>query len=98
MLRIDDTDTSRKVAGAEQAIMDDLGWLGVEWDEGPVGRASGRPPPGGGRRGRAGPVRDGAAEAVTRRGLQPFVILRSDGRPTYHWATAVDDPDLASPT
>ena len=36
VLRIDDTDPARTVAGGEQAILDDLGWLGVSWDEGPV--------------------------------------------------------------
>jgi glutamyl-tRNA synthetase len=36
LLRIDDTDPARNVAGGEQAILDDLVWLGIEWDEGPV--------------------------------------------------------------
>ena len=36
LLRIDDTDPARNVPGGEQAIEDDLRWLGVEWDEGPV--------------------------------------------------------------
>lgn len=34
ILRIEDTDTARNVADAEQKIMDDLRWLGLEWDEG----------------------------------------------------------------
>ena len=36
LLRIDDTDPARNVPGGEEAILDDLRWLGVEWDEGPV--------------------------------------------------------------
>ncbi|HEX2168506.1 MAG TPA: glutamate--tRNA ligase [Longimicrobiales bacterium] len=36
VLRIEDTDTDRNVAGAEAGIRDDLLWLGVDWDEGPV--------------------------------------------------------------
>src|SRR5215208_7146363 len=36
LLRIDDTDPARNVAGGEEAILEDLRWLGVEWDEGPV--------------------------------------------------------------
>ncbi len=36
VLRVDDTDPTRTVAGGEEAILDDLAWLGVEWDEGPV--------------------------------------------------------------
>lgn len=34
ILRIEDTDTARNVAGAEQKIMEDLRWLGLQWDEG----------------------------------------------------------------
>jgi len=36
LLRIDDNDAARNVPGGEQAILDDLEWLGVGWDEGPV--------------------------------------------------------------
>src|SRR5215475_12520811 len=36
LLRIDDTDPARNVVGGEQAILDDLAWLGVSWDDGPV--------------------------------------------------------------
>ncbi len=35
ILRIEDTDTARKVEGAVEAIMDSLRWLGLDWDEGP---------------------------------------------------------------
>lgn len=35
ILRIEDTDLKRTVAGAEQEIMDGLRWLGLEYDEGP---------------------------------------------------------------
>jgi len=43
ILRIDDTDVSRSALGAEPAIYDSLRWLGLDWDEGPVGFASGEP-------------------------------------------------------
>jgi glutamyl-tRNA synthetase len=36
ILRIEDTDATRKVEGAVEAIMDDLRWLNLDWDEGPV--------------------------------------------------------------
>ena len=36
-----------------------------------------------------GPVRFGAGE------ISDFVLVRSDGRPTFDLATAVDDRDLA---
>jgi glutamyl-tRNA synthetase len=35
LLRIEDTDTERNVAGGEEAIAEDLRWLGLDWDEGP---------------------------------------------------------------
>ncbi len=34
ILRIEDTDTARNVEGADQKIMEDLRWLGLQWDEG----------------------------------------------------------------
>ncbi len=36
VLRIDDTDPARTVQGGEAAIVADLEWLGVVWDEGPM--------------------------------------------------------------
>lgn len=35
VLRIEDTDAARNVAGAEGHIFDTLRWLGIDWDEGP---------------------------------------------------------------
>ncbi len=35
VLRIEDTDTERSTAASERAILDDLRWLGLAWDEGP---------------------------------------------------------------
>jgi glutamyl-tRNA synthetase len=36
VLRIEDLDGPRVKAGADRAAMEDLGWLGIDWDEGPV--------------------------------------------------------------
>jgi glutamyl-tRNA synthetase len=44
LLRIEDTDTARNVAGSEEDIFRDLLWLGLDWDEGPP--FEGRPQPG----------------------------------------------------
>src|SRR5204862_2270862 len=33
--RVEDLDRPRVVAGAEAALLDDLRWLGLDWDEGP---------------------------------------------------------------
>jgi glutamyl-tRNA synthetase len=35
LLRIEDTDQKRTVADAEQRLVDDLRWAGLQWDEGP---------------------------------------------------------------
>ncbi|MBI3736602.1 tRNA glutamyl-Q(34) synthetase GluQRS [Candidatus Sumerlaeota bacterium] len=35
ILRIEDIDTPRVVAGSEERMLDDLRWLGLDWDEGP---------------------------------------------------------------
>ena len=42
VLRIEDTDTERSTRESEQSIVEDLKWLGLDWDEGPdVGGAMG---------------------------------------------------------
>src|SRR5512139_1727007 len=42
ILRVEDLDTPRVVAGSEVRQLDDLRWLGLDWDEGPdVGGAAG---------------------------------------------------------
>ncbi|MHC4540097.1 MAG: glutamate--tRNA ligase family protein, partial [Planctomycetota bacterium] len=35
ILRIEDTDQKRNTPTAMQQVIDDLRWLGIEWDEGP---------------------------------------------------------------
>ena len=35
VVRIEDTDPGRAVSGAEGTILDDLRWVGLDWDEGP---------------------------------------------------------------
>lgn len=87
LLRIDDTDRARSSAEAEAAILSDLRWLGLCWDEGPV-RQSERA-----ERHMAAlaqlptTARDGAREFEGR------VIARADGTPLYNLAAAVDDLD-----
>ncbi len=83
LLRIDDTDPARNVTGGEEAILDDLRWLGVEWDEGPV-RASDR----------AQRHREAAAAAGVPQRFDGVMLWRDDGSPTYHLASVVDDADF----
>ena len=40
-LRVEDLDAPRTVPGMTEAILDDLRWLGLDWDEGPVHQADG---------------------------------------------------------
>ncbi len=35
ILRIEDTDVTRKVEGATEVIVESLSWLGLDWNEGP---------------------------------------------------------------
>ena len=81
LLRIDDTDPARNVPGGEEAILEDLRWLGLRWDEGPV-RQSGRQ----GRYREAGEKLGARFDGVT--------LLREDGTATYQLATVVDDIDF----
>jgi len=82
LLRIDDTDATRNVAGGEEAIIRDLEWLGIAWDEGPV-RQSERADR---HREAAAPLGDRFEGGVT--------LLREDGSPTYQLASVVDDIDF----
>jgi glutamyl/glutaminyl-tRNA synthetase len=82
LLRIDDTDPARNVPGGEEALIADLEWLGIEWDEGPV-RQSER--------------QDAYREAAARLGRDCFdgiTLLREDGTATYRLASVVDDIDF----
>src|SRR6478736_5173153 len=78
LLRIDDTDPARNVPGGEQAIVGDLEWLGVEWDEGPVRQSE-----------RQERYREAAAPLGDRFGKT--TLLREDGSATYQLASVVDD-------
>jgi glutamyl-tRNA synthetase len=66
ILRIEDTDVERNVPGAEAEIIEDLLWLGLEWDEGPgVDGPEGEGPVGPYRQSQRGPLyRDRAARLL----------------------------------
>lgn len=164
VLRIEDTDLARSTVESERAVLEDLAWLGLCWDEGPdmggdygpyrqserlslyrreadrlvadgkaflcfctdeeleakrkAARADGRLPHYDGtccrldERGRAEREARGLAPTVRlrrperdvemtdlvrgsvtfgREMLGDFIIMRSDGRPTYNFAAVVDD-------
>jgi hypothetical protein len=82
LLRIDDTDPARNVPGGEDAILEDLGWLGLEWDEGPARQSE-----------RQDAYRS-AAERLGETRFDGITLLREDGTATYHLASVVDDADF----
>ena len=88
LLRIDDTDQARNVEGGADAIVSDLEWLGVQWDEGPM-RQSERHVR---HREAAHLIGEPDSEGALRFGQT--TLLRSDGTPTYQLASAVDDVDF----
>ncbi len=82
LLRIDDTDPARNVPDGEEALLSDLKWLGLDWDEGPA-RQSER--------------QDLYRAAAKRLGGERFgltTLLREDGTATYHLASVVDDAEF----
>ena len=82
LLRIDDTDATRNVPGGEEAILRDLEWLGVAWDEGPL-RQSGRQD-----------IYRAAAERLGGERFGKITLVREDGTATYQLASVVDDIEL----
>jgi hypothetical protein len=92
VLRIDDTDAARNVAGGEEAIMDDLAWLGVTFDEGPVRQSE-----------RGALYAESVARALEHGAshdedgsvrLAGTTLARADGTATYQLATVADDLEL----
>jgi glutamyl/glutaminyl-tRNA synthetase len=82
LLRIDDTDPARNVPGGEEAILEDLRFIGVEWDEGPLRQSD-----------RLERYREAASGLPDR--FQGVQLLRPDtGTATYHLASVVDDIDF----
>lgn len=95
VIRIEDLDTPRVVPGAEARILEDLAWLGIVYEEGPV-RQSER-----GDRYRAAAERALAAGAAVRDAGGAVrladggtTLLRADGTATYQLASVVDDLEL----
>jgi glutamyl/glutaminyl-tRNA synthetase len=83
LLRLDDTDAARNVPGGEEAIIEDLRWLGIQWDDGPVRQSE-----------RASRHVAAAQEAGLPQRFEGVMLWRDDGSPTFHLATVVDDVDF----
>jgi glutamyl/glutaminyl-tRNA synthetase len=83
LLRIDDTDAARNVPGGEEAILADLSWLGIAWNDGPVRQSS-----------RAARHMEAAREAALPQRFEGVMLWRDDESPTFHLASVVDDIDF----
>jgi glutamyl-tRNA synthetase len=83
LLRIDDTDPARNLPGGEEGILEDLRWLGIAWDEGPVTQSS-----------RAERHIEAAQAASLPQRFEGVTLWRDDGSPTFHLASVVDDIDF----
>lgn len=116
VLRIEDTDRTRSTVGYEQALISDLHWLGLPFDEGPYRqseradlytealkrlseegmtyesvddesrRATYFSPPE-----RQGSFPDTLRGEVSFGRIEDFVLMKSDGTPSYNFAVVVDD-------
>ena len=93
VLRIDDTDPTRVVEGGEQAILDDLAWLGVSFEEGPL-RQSERAALYAVAAERALESHSAARDEEGAVRLGHTTLVRADGTATYQLASVVDDLDL----
>jgi hypothetical protein len=83
LLRIDDTDLARNVPGGEEAILDDLRWLGIDWDDGPFRQSD-----------RAERQLEAARAAGLPQRFDGVMLWRDEGTPTFHLASVVDDIDF----
>ena len=83
LLRLDDTDAVRNVPGGDGAIVEDLRWLGIGWDDGPVRQSA-----------RAARHLEAARAAGLPQRFDGVMLWRDDGSPTFHLASVVDDADF----
>jgi glutamyl-tRNA synthetase len=119
ILRIEDTDRARSKVEFERSLVEDLGWLGLSFDDGPYRQSERtelyealaghlseegltyeatdeagqralyfRPPISGGS------FRDELRGEISFSKMEDFVLLKSDGTPSYNFAAVVDDLDM----
>src|SRR5215207_8922964 len=119
ILRIEDTDRARSRNEFEHDLLENLGWLGLSFDEGPYRQSergelyeqaaarlserglTGEAEDEAGRRAlvfrppeRSGSFRDELRGEIRFSRIEDFVILKSDGTPSYNFAAVVDDLEM----
>lgn len=118
ILRIEDTDKEREVAGSIEHIQKSLKWLGLDWDQGPYIQSerleiykkyADKLAEKGLAYSDEGAIRFKIAEkkrsewhdevwgdlSAGEEALEDFVIIKSDGYPTYNFAHVVDDIEMS---
>jgi glutamyl/glutaminyl-tRNA synthetase len=92
LLRIDDTDPARTVKGGEEAILEDLAWLGITWEEGPVRQSErGAAHAEAVERALASGHAERDEEGAVRLEQGGTTLQRPDGTATYQLASVADD-------
>jgi len=95
VLRIDDTDPKRTVEGGEEAILQDLEWLGIGFDEDSVRQSErGELYAMAAERAIASQAAERDPEDAVRLRGGGATLLRADGSATYQLASVVDDLTL----
>ncbi|MBA2741842.1 MAG: hypothetical protein H0U46_07510 [Actinobacteria bacterium] len=95
VLRIDDTDPTRTVDEGDAAILDDLAWLGISFDEGPVRQSErGELYAEAAKRALAAGEAERDDDGAARLARDGTTLVRADGTATYQLASVVDDLEL----
>ena len=99
LLRMEDTDIARSSREYAKSIMEDLLWLGIEWDNPSVIFQSERQKVYEPylqkliNKGYAY-LKEGAYYLKGHADIEDFVIMKSDGLPTFHFAVVIDDHEM----
>ena len=95
VLRVDDTDPARTVEGGETAILEDLRWLAISFDEGPLRQSErGALYAEAAERALAAGSAERDDDGAVRLARDGTTLQRADGSATYQLASVVDDLEL----
>ncbi len=83
VLRIEDTDLERSHVSYETSILDDLTWLGIRWDEGPLRQTE--------RFAIYHSYADDLLQTFPPDHVDDFILMKQEGTPSYNFAVVIDD-------